>query len=198
MELVSDQTSRFDVGVIIGSLRAESVTRRLAEALMLLSPVSLSMRVIEIGDLPLYNEDLDIEIASEAPPAWTRFRHEVSQSDAILFVTPEYNRSVPAPLKNAIDVGSAPHDQNVFAGLPAAIVSASPGRMGAFGANHHLRQSLVFLDMPTMQQPELYLGGSYNLLDGDGRVSDPKVTQMLTRYGDRFAAWVQQHATVSA
>lgn len=198
MQARHNLNSRFDVGVIVGSLRAESVTRRLAGALMRLSPASLSMRLIEIGDLPLYNEDLDIEVADEAPPPWTRFRHQVQQSDAILFVTPEYNRSVPAPLKNAIDVGSAPHDHNVFAGLPAAIVSASPGRMGAFGANHHLRQSLVFLDMPTMQQPELYLGGSYGLLDQDGHVTDPQVTQMLERYVGRFADWVQQHTMVTA
>jgi chromate reductase, NAD(P)H dehydrogenase (quinone) len=197
MESLSPVLSPFDVGVIVGSLRAQSVTRRLAEALMRLSPPSLAMRLIEISDLPLYNEDLDIEVADDAPPAWTRFRYQVRQAHAILFVTPEYNRSVPAPLKNAIDVGSAPHDHNVFAGTPAAIVSASPGRMGAFGANHHLRQSLVFLDMPTMQQPELYLGGSYGLIDQGGQISDPQVTQMLERYVGRFADWVQQHAVVA-
>jgi chromate reductase len=144
---------RLSLGVIVGSLRATSVTRLIADNLVAATPDGVDARFLDISDLPLYNEDLDIEVAAEAPAPWTRFREEVRATDAILFVTPEYNRSVPAPLKNAIDVGSAPHDQNVFAGLPAAIVSASPGRMGAFGANHHLRQSLVFLDMPTMQQP---------------------------------------------
>lgn len=186
------------LGVITGSLRADSVTRRLAEELIAVAPASLRPRFIEIGDLPLYNEDLDVETAAEPPAQWARFRTEVRASDAILFVTPEYNRSVPAPLKNAIDVGSAPHDRNAFDGLPAAIVSASPGRMGAFGANHHLRQSLVFLDMPTMQQPELYLGGSYELFDENGRLSDPEVAARLAAYMERFAAWITRHARIAA
>lgn len=185
------------VGVIVGSLRAGSVTRRLANELITLAPTQLRPRFIEIGDLPLYNEDLDIGVVDEPPVEWARFRTELRQSNAILFVTPEYNRSVPAPLKNAIDVGSAPHDQNAFAGLPAAIVSASPGRMGAFGANHHLRQSLVFLDMPTMQQPELYLGGSYTLFDEHGALTDPAVTDLLTRYMERFATWAAEHQRIT-
>lgn len=186
------------LGVIVGSLRADSVTRRLANELVALAPAAFRPRFIEIGDLPLYNEDLDIEVAAEPPAEWARFRSDVRASDAILFVTPEYNRSVPAPLKNAIDVGSAPHDQNAFDGLPAAIVSASPGRMGAFGANHHLRQSLVFLDMPTMQQPELYLGGSFGLFDEAGTLADPAVTELLTRYMERFASWATRHGRIAA
>ncbi|WP_025159198.1 NADPH-dependent FMN reductase [Leifsonia aquatica] len=198
MTEVSDGVKPAVLGVIVGSLRGESVTRRLAQRLMEVAPASLSPRFIEIGDLPLYNEDLDIEVSAEPPAQWARFRDQVRTSDAILFVTPEYNRSVPAPLKNAIDVGSAPHDQNAFDGLPAAIVSASPGRMGAFGANHHLRQSLVFLDMPTMQQPELYLGGSYGLFGERGELSDPKVADMLTAYMSRFGLWVHRHSRVAA
>ncbi len=186
----------FSLGVIVGSLRTDSVTRRLATALARLAPASFEARFIEIGDLPLYNEDLDIEVAPEPPAEWARFRDELRALDAVLFVTPEYNRSVPAPLKNAIDVGSAPHDRNAFEGLPAAIVSASPGRLGAFGANHHLRQSLVFLDMPTMQQPELYLGGSYGLVDAAGEVADPDVKAMLADFMERFAGWVRRHHPV--
>lgn len=186
------------LGVIVGSLRTDSVTRRLAKALIAVAPATLVPRFVQIGDLPLYNEDLDIEVADEAPAPWARFRCEVRACDAILFVTPEYNRSVPAPLKNAIDVGSAPHGRNVFDGLPAAVVSASPGRMGAFGANHHLRQSLVFLNMPTMQQPELYLGGSDGLFGAEGTVSDPAVRAMLAGYMERFAGWAARHAPVSA
>jgi len=181
------------VGVITGSLRTDSMTRRLARQLIAVAPPVVQARFLEIGDLPLYNEDLDVEVVEQPPAAWARFRREVREVDAILFVTPEYNRSVPAPLKNAIDVGSAPHDQNAFAGLPAAIVSASPGRMGAFGANHHLRQSLVFLDMPTMQQPELYLGGSYDLFDERGELADPEMAPRLAAYMERFTAWAIRH-----
>ena len=186
------------LGVIVGSLRSDSLTRRLARALVAVSPAQMRAQFLEIGDLPLYNEDLDIEVAPEPPAEWARFRREVRESDAILFVTPEYNRSVPAPLKNAIDVGSAPHDQNAFAGLPAAVVSASPGRMDAFGANHHLRQSLVFLDMPTMPQPELYLGGSHALFDESGQIVDPEMRRRLTDYMARFAGWVARHVPVRA
>lgn len=181
------------LGVIVGSLRATSVTRLVAENLVAAAPAGVDARFLDITDLPLYNEDLDIEVAAEAPAPWARFREEVRAVDAILFVTPEYNRSVPAPLKNAIDVGSAPHDQNVFAGLPAAVVSASPGRMGAFGANHHLRQSLVFLDMPTMQQPELYIGGSYDLFHQDGRLVDVDMARRFGTYMERFVAWAARH-----
>lgn len=181
------------LGVIVGSLRATSVTLLIADNLVAAAPDGVDARFLDIADLPLYNEDLDIEVAAEAPAPWTRFRDEVRAADAILFVTPEDNRSVPAPLKNAIDVGSAPHDQNVFAGLPAAIVSASPGRTGAFGANHHLRQSLVFLDMPTMQQPELYIGGSYDLFDDDGRLIDADMTRRFASYMERFVAWTTRH-----
>lgn len=181
------------LGVIVGSLRATSVTLLIADNLVAAAPDGVDARFLDIADLPLYNEDLDIEVAAEAPAPWTRFRDEVRAADAILFVTPEDNRSVPAPLKNAFDVGSAPHDQNVFAGLPAAIVSASPGRTGAFGANHHLRQSLVFLDMPTMQQPELYIGGSYDLFDDDGRLIDADMTRRFASYMERFVAWTTRH-----
>ena len=186
------------MGVIVGSLRAGSATRRLANELIARAPAGLHPSFTEIGDLPLYNEDLDVEVVDDPPAEWARFRAEVRAVDAILFVTLEYNRSVPAPLKNAIDVGSAPHDQNAFDGLPAAIVSASPGRMGAFGANHHLRQSLVFLNMPTMQQTELYLGGSYALFDVDGALVDADVAGLLSRYMERFAAWVTRHPKAAA
>lgn len=183
------------LAVLAGSLRRTSQTRRLAHALVDLAPAHVHGRLVEIGDLPLYNEDLE----TDTPPApWRRFRAEIAAADAVLFVTPEYNRSVPAPLKNAVDVGSAPHGQNVFAGVPAGIVSASPGRMGAFGANHHLRQSLVFLDMPTLQQPELYLGDSFDALDETGRPAGPAVERRLTDYMAAFAQWIAVHPPVAA
>lgn len=198
VRLPARAAERLSVGVVVGSLRSTSVTRLIADNLVTAAPDSVDARFLDISDLPLYNEDLDIEVADEAPAPWTRFRADVRATDAVLFVTPEYNRSVPAPLKNAIDVGSAPHDQNVFAGRPAAVVSASPGRMGAFGANHHLRQSLVFLDMPTMQQPELYIGGSYELFDGDGRLIDTGMSHRFAQYMERFVAWTQRHPRVLA
>lgn len=181
------------VGVVVGSLRRESMCRKLVHNVMRLSPASLRFEVVEIGDLPLYDEDLD---DGPAPLAWSRFRDQVRAVDALLFVTPEYNRSVPAPLKNAIDVGSAPHGANVFAGRPAGIISLSPGRLGAFGANHHLRQSLVFLDVPTMQQPEAYLGGSYEMFDDDGMLASESVQELLGVYLERFVLWTRRHLPV--
>ncbi|MBN9795280.1 ACP phosphodiesterase [Pseudonocardia sp. TMWB2A] len=191
----SPATDGFTAGVLVGSIRRDSVSRKVATAMAGLVPAGLTLRPLRIDDLPLYDEDLD----DGPPPApWARFRAEVRAVDAILFVTPEYNRSVPAPLKNAVDVGSAPHGRNVFAGRPAGIVSLSPGRMGAFGANHHLRQSLVFLDMPTMQQPEAYLGGSDEMLGADGTLRSDAVRELLTGFLTAFDVWVAGHVAVPA
>ena len=131
-----------DVAVLVGSLRKDSINRKVAAALRELAPASLKLEIIEIGHLPLYNRDQD----AKPPAEWAAFRQRIKGADAILFVTPEYNRSVPAPLKNAIDVGSRPYGQSAWNGKPGAVVSASPGAIGGFGANHHLRQSLVFLN----------------------------------------------------
>jgi chromate reductase len=144
-----------NVCVLIGSLRKASFNRMLANALISLAPSSLKLDVVEIGQLPFYNEDRE----TAAPPApWAAFRRRIKAADGVLFVTPEYNRSVPAVLKNALDVGSRPYGSSVWDRKPSAIVSSSPGAIGGFGANHHLRQSLVFLNVPTIQQPEAYLG----------------------------------------
>lgn len=143
-----------DVAVLVGSLRKESLTRKVAHALMTLAPQDLKLEIVEIGNLPLYNPDLD---TAEPPAAWVSFRDRMRTAQAVLFATPEYNRSVPGALKNAIDVGSRPYGKSVFDRKPAGVVSVSPGALSAFGANHHLRQSLVFLNMPTLQQPEAYL-----------------------------------------
>lgn len=149
--------STFDIAVIVGSLRAGSFTRKAAQALIERAPAELACRFVEIGDLPLYNEDLE----TQAPPGpWIRFRDEVRACQGVLFATPEYNRSIPGGLKNAIDVGSRPYGKSVWSGRPAAVVSVSPSKIGGFGANHALRQSFVFLDMPVMQQPEAYVGGA--------------------------------------
>jgi chromate reductase len=174
------------VAVLVGSLRRDSLNRKMARALARLAAPSLALEIVEIGELPLYNEDLE---KPEPPPAWSRFRNEIRAADALLFVTPEYNRSVPAPLKNAIDVGSRPYGQSVWSRKPGAVVSVSPGALGAFGANHHLRQSMVFLDVPMLQQPEIYVGGAATLFDAEGNLTNEKTRELLEKFLGAFAGW---------
>jgi chromate reductase len=177
------------IAVIVGSLRKESFNRKVAKTLMLLAPPQLEMEIVEIGQLPLYNQDDD-----DAPPAvYTEFRTTIKKFDGVLWVTPEYNRSVPGVLKNAIDVGSRPYGQSAWNGKPCGIVSVSPGAIGGFGANHHLRQSLVFLNMPAMQAPEAYLGNIGKSYDGDN-LTDEATKKFLQTYIDAFATWVERHA----
>jgi chromate reductase, NAD(P)H dehydrogenase (quinone) len=156
-----------NVCVLVGSLRKASFNRMLANELIWLAPSSLKLDIVEIGQLPFYNEDLETAVP---PSPWTAFRQRVKAADAVLFVTPEYNRSAPAALKNALDAGSRPYGSSVWDRKPGAIVSSSPGAIGAFGANHHLRQSLVFLNVPTMQQPEAYVGHADKLFDEHGKL----------------------------
>ncbi len=179
------------IAVFVGSLRKESFNRKMAKVLAALAPESLSLEIVEIGGLPLYDQDLDDEGRPPAP--WTEFRARVRPFDGVLFVTPEYNRSVPAVLKNALDVGSRPYGQSVWAGKPGAVVSVSPGAIGGFGANHHLRQSLVFLDVPAMLQPEAYMGGAAQLFDADGNIKNEATREFLTSFMAAFAAWVAKH-----
>jgi chromate reductase, NAD(P)H dehydrogenase (quinone) len=175
-----------NVAVVVGSIRAGSFNRMMAHALMGLAPASLALEVVEIG-LPLYNQDLET-----GPPAeWTAFRQRIRAADAVLFVTPEHNRSVPAALKNAIDVASRPYGSNCWDGRPATIVSVSPGAIGGFGANHHLRQSLVFLNMPALQQPEAYIGGAAALFDRDGKLTNAGTAEFLKKFMQAFAGWIE-------
>lgn len=178
------------VAVIVGSLRKGSYNRMMAHALAKLAGDRLELEIVEIGDLPLYNSDLD----EDAPVQWREFRESVKSFDAVLFVTPEYNRSVPGALKNAIDVGSRPYGQSVWSGKPAAIVSCSPGGLSAFGANHHLRQSLVFLDMPTLQQPEAYIGQVDKLFDDQGQLNNADTEKFLNGFIDAFAKLIARYA----
>lgn len=180
----------YDVAVLVGSLRKGSFSRAVADNLATLATDKVTLRSVEIGDLPLYNPDLD---EGTPPAAWARFRSEVVGTDAVLFVTPEYNRSIPGPLKNAIDVGSRPYGHSVWKGKPTAIVSVSPGLLGAFGANHHLRQPLVFLDMPVMQQPEAYVSKVGDLLDKDGKLANDDTKAFLTGFLAAFATWIGKH-----
>ncbi|MGA3127958.1 MAG: NAD(P)H-dependent oxidoreductase [Candidatus Korobacteraceae bacterium] len=179
-----------DVAVIVGSLRKGSINRQVANALAELAPASLKLTIIEIGHLPIYNSDLD----ENPPAAWTTFRERIRTADAILLVTPEYNRSVPAALKNALDVGSRPYGKSVWNGKPGAVVSASPGAIGGFGANHHLRQSLVFLNVPAMQQPEAYIGGADKLFDANGKLANDGTCAFLRSFMQAFASWITANA----
>lgn len=177
------------VALIVGSLREGSYSRAVALELKALAAPDLELDLVEIGDLPLYNPDLE----TDAPPAaWTRFREEVATTQAVLFVTPEYNRSIPGALKNALDVGSRPYGHSIWSKKPAAIVSVSPGALAAFGANHHLRQPLVFLGMPTMQQPEAYIGNVADLLDDNGKLKKDDTRKFLKAFTDAFADWIDK------
>jgi chromate reductase len=175
------------VAVVVGSLRKQSFNRRIANALPALAPPELQLGIVEIRDLPLYDEDAE----SDLPPPWARFRDEVRTADAVLFVTPEYNRSIPGVLKNAIDVGSRPYGQSVWSGKPGAVISASPGSMGAFGANHHLRQSMVFLDVPMLQQPEAYLGSVADRFEASGE-PNARTRELLQGFLRTFARWIER------
>jgi chromate reductase, NAD(P)H dehydrogenase (quinone) len=177
-----------NVCVLVGSLRKASFSRTLAKAMISLAPASMKLDIVEIGQLPFYNEDLE---AAAAPAPWTAFRLCVKAADAVLFVTPEYNRALPAVLKNALDVGSRPYGSSVWDRKPGAIVSNSPGAVGAFGANHILRQSLVFLNVPAMQQPEAYIGRVDKLFDADGRIAGDGTRKFLQDFMQAFANWVE-------
>jgi chromate reductase len=181
-------SNKLKVAVIIGSLRKGSFSRKLALAMIAIGCDPLEFDVIEIGQLPLFNQD---DEASPSPIV-VDFKHRVAACDAVLFVTPEYNRSVPGVLKNAIDVGSRPYGQSAWDRKPGAVVSVSPGALGAFGANHHLRQSMVFLNVPMMPQPEAYIGNVKGLFDDKGAlVSDP-ARDLLGKFLQAFARWIER------
>jgi chromate reductase len=184
-------TRTYTVAVLVGGLRKGSFTRRLAEAMIKLSPTNLRFEVVEIGQLPLYNQDLDDNGAPSE--AWATFRRKIATVDAVLFATPEYNRSVPGVLKNALDVGSRPYGKSVWNAKPVAVISASPGTMGGFGANHHLRQSLVYLNMPVLQQPEAYIGHVAELVAEDRSITDDASRKFLASVIGAFADWIDTH-----
>ena len=176
-----------NVAIIVGSLRKESFNRKTANAVIAMAPLTLKLAIHEIGQLPLYNQDLE----TATPPEWKTFRDGIRGADAVLFVTPEYNRSVPGVLKNAIDVGSRPREQNVFNGKPGGVISVSTGAIGGFGANHALRQSLVFVNMPAMQQPEAYIGNAAKHFDDRGQLTDESLRGFLQSFMQAFARWIE-------
>ena len=178
---------KFKIAVIVGSLRKESYNLKTAKALIDLAPESLSLEILNISSLPMFNEDLE----ATPPNEWTLFRKQILDADGLLFLTPEYNRSVPGVLKNAIDVGSRPYGKNAWDGKPGAVVSVSIGNISGFGANHHLRQSLVFVNVPTMAQPEAYIADASELFDKSGNLINESTKEFLQNFMSAFESWVE-------
>src|SRR5436190_1910001 len=179
--------TRHKIAILVGSLREGSLNRRVAKSICAFAGDMLDCEIVEIGDLPLYNQDLD----AKPPEAWTRFRQKIAAADGVLFCSPEYNRGIPGVLKNAIDVGSRPYGQSVFDKKPGAIVTASPGSIGGFGSNHQIRQACVFLNMPVMQQPEAYLGHvTDDSFDADGKLKEGSLKELITGLAHAFHDWV--------
>jgi chromate reductase len=179
-----------NVAIFVGSLRKESLNRKLANALIKMAPPSLKMEIVEIRHLPLFDQDFEADL----PQVVRDFKQRVQAADAVLFITPEYNRSVPGALKNALDVGSRPYGQSAWNGKPGAVISVSPGGIGGFGANHHLRQSLVFLNVPVLQQPEAYIGNAGSLFDDNGAIANDSTREFMTKFLQAYEQWVDRNA----
>lgn len=182
--------AQFPIAVVVGSLRRDSLNRKLATAIAKLAPAEFSFNQLKIDDLPLYNQDDDANQAEQVK----RLKSEIAASKGLLFVTPEYNRSIPGALKNAIDVGSRPKERSVWLGLPSAVLTVTPGMLGGFGANHHLRQSLAGLGSPTMPWPELYIGNAGTLIDAEGNLTNDKTKELLQSFVAAFVRWTDANA----
>lgn len=177
------------IGLLVGSLRKDSYNRKIAVELTKLAPSPLKLEFVEIGNLPFFNQDLE----ATPPKEWVQFREHIKTLDGFILISPEYNRSTPPALKNALDVGSRPYGQSVWDKKPCAIISASLGSQGGFGANHHLRQSMVFLNVPCMQMPEVYLSQVDKLFDEHGILNEG-TQNFLRKVLDAFADWVRIHS----
>ncbi|HEX7060392.1 MAG TPA: NAD(P)H-dependent oxidoreductase [Woeseiaceae bacterium] len=182
--------TQYQIGVVVGSLRRESFNRKLANGVIRLGPPEFAFRELEIGDQPLYNQDTD----RDQPEAVKRLKSEIRECQGILFVTPEYNRSMPGVLKNALDNASRPYGDSAWAGKPCGIMGVSSGQIGTACAQQHLRDSLAYLDMPVLGQPEVYITFSDELINADGSIGAGS-RDFLKGWMDRFAAWVKLHAT---
>jgi chromate reductase len=179
----------YRIAILVGSLRKDSLNRKVARSICAIRNVGLDCSMIEIGNLPLYNQDYDG--SPEEPPEYARFRDQIRPADGVLFVSPEYNRGIPGVLKNAIDVGSRPYGKSVFDKKPAAIITVSPGSIGGFGSNHQIRQAAVFLNMPVMQQPEAYLGHvTDDSFDENGCLKDGPLKDLVEKLAHAFHDWV--------
>lgn len=184
--------NQYEIGVIVGSLRKESINVNLANALIKLAPKEFSFKNILIGDLPLYNQDDDQNPA----PAVKRLKSEITACDGLLFVTPEYNRSMPGVLKNAIDHASRPYGQSAWSGKPAGVIGASVGAMGTALAQQHLRNVLAYLDVPTLGQPEVFIQVKPDFFEAEGNINvDSKA--FLQNWMNSYVAWIKTHASPS-
>jgi len=181
--------SKKTIGILVGSLRRDSFCKKVGRYLSSLLEDQFEVKFLNIANLAMYNQDLDDD--NNVPPEWVQFRQEVKALDAVLFITPEYNRSIPAALKNALDIASRPYKGNVWSGKPGAVVSVSPGNIGGFGANHHLRQTAACLNINLMQQPEAYIGGIVRAVDA-ATVTDKGVQDFLGQFAGAFAVWVNR------
>ena len=181
--------SKYQIAVVIGSLRQDSFNRKLANAVTKLAPPGFSFRQVEIGDLPLYNQDDDANQAESVK----RMKGEIVASQGLLFVTPEYNRSIPGVLKNAIDHASRPYGQSAWAGKPAGVLGASPGATGTAMAQQHLRNILANLDIPTLGQPEAFIQVKEGLFDEAGDIGAGS-KKFLQNWMDQYVAWVKKHS----
>jgi chromate reductase, NAD(P)H dehydrogenase (quinone) len=179
----------YQIAVVIGSLRRDSFNRKLATAIARLAPAGFSFKHVEIGDLPLYNQDDD---ATPAEPV-KRLKSEIAAAQGVLFVTPEYNRSIPGVLKNAIDHASRPYGKSVWQGKPAGVIGASVGAIGSALAQQHLRNILAYLDMPTLGQPEAFIHAKDGLFDESGGIGEAS-RKFLQAWMDQYVQWVQKHA----
>ena len=180
--------SKKQVGIFAGSLRKGAFSKAIALHLGGLLRETFEVVYPEIGSLELYNQDLDVS----PPQSWLDFRSQVKKLDGVLFVTPEYNRSVPPVLKNAVDIASRPYRENAWNGKPGAIVSCSPGAIGGMGANHHLRQTAACVNILMLAQPEVYIGNVHTLLDENGIVTNEKTQEVLAKFAEAFSDWVRK------
>lgn len=181
--------STYRIAVIVGSLRKDSINRKLATALARLAPADFEFQQLRIDDLPLYNQDND----ANPPEAVQRLKSEVAAAQGVLFVTPEYNRSIPGVLKNALDNGSRPYGQSCWAGKPAGVIGASIGAIGTALAQQHLRNVLAYLDMPTLGQPEAFVHANDGLFDAEGNIGEAS-RAFLQGWVDKYVAWVKAHS----
>ncbi len=178
------------VGVIVGSLREGSLSKQWAKNVADVLPEGYEAELVEIGNLPLYNEDID---GDNPPQEYTDFRNKMKEVEAVIFSTPEYNRSMSGAIKNALDVGSRPYGESIWDGKPAMVISHSMSNISGVLANHHLRSSLVFLNMPVMQQPEVYLANSQDLLDENGKINNEGTQDFINSVGQAFAEYVEKN-----